>query len=927
MTSASGPPFAIIAKVATVLAVVPSRSANYPSAVVPSKDELSIICAEANRKGLQDVWGYSIVDRLTYRLLALQLLTLVVVPSEGLLHHRVHFDKPGPEAKVSTSYDALRGISSGLHQVDRAGANALASVLVAPSLPSGASALFQSDERSSALPSTHVAYNCTTTSSIWNLEQDPNVLELEHFTTVSGDIEAAATVWAVDCDPLLHSSVGRVVIANAFFGAAFSSAPAYFDVVNSVVLTVNDSNASRSSKTGTCRVKLELKQATFAQVYPDCRITFHSTDLANLIQTESVEAVAAVKERRKLEASSFGFVKDAACSFDCGEEGKAGEIDVDKCWAKDGDDTWTEAQCTLQFYVKNSKCSTECGYGGDDETLSPSQCYDCSSSAGSCASGYNSTDDGCCRVLECDAVDDTTITSPGTLAWNLEDDRRTVSNASYPIFETGNCSDTSDPSTDCCRITCENCFLNVSVASMFAEVEVKAASYDEAIEMGLTGNSNLEVALYAPNGCTLNETTQLKNASFSIPLGETGISIEIAMGLDLRRKFSLQPHGSIATIGATADLQRLTAGSLRSETFHDVHITSNISSKLAQSSIDLELELELTPSFQASLSLLNGVGQVGVKAEFLVFLELNSTFQFPDPFPALSSEYLDAASLWHGGDCLLPHYMEYNCNAGYGEVNISIPMSVKIPAIGNKTLELDIVSSSDRSSYSLFSGCVATAYDVEILLSTAIDAVASLSREKKQKLQTILTWVLGMTDIDSDFVNITSVSDITGEISVTLSVPPSLGELYPDASAFQKEVYRRARNVTFSSAVAKYVGLELTAHCDDGWWGSECDQECSEDHCSNGNSTCNAVDGTFVSCRSCEDGYWGETCNNACQVPDACTNARCNQTSGGEVECVSCDGDQESSLCGSSASGSARSWHIGTASVLVPLIFGLIAIS
>ncbi|KAI9998445.1 hypothetical protein PInf_002832 [Phytophthora infestans] len=183
---------------------------------------------------------------------------------------------------------------------------------------------------------------------------------------------------------------------------------------------------------------------------------------------------------------------------------------------------------------------------------------------------------------------------------------------------------------------------------MFADVEIVDASLHEAIEMGLTGNANLEVALYAPNGCTLDETTQLKNASFTIPLGSTGISIEITMGLDLRRKLSLQPHGSIATIGATSDLQSLTAGSLRSETFYDIQITNNISSKLAQSSIDLEMQLELIPSFQASLSLLKGLARVGVKAEFLVFLELNSSFQYPAPFPGLSSKYLDDTSLWHG---------------------------------------------------------------------------------------------------------------------------------------------------------------------------------------------------------------------------------------------------------------------------------------
>ncbi|KAF4320785.1 hypothetical protein BBO99_00004886 [Phytophthora kernoviae] len=314
---------------------------------------------------------------------------------------------------------------------------------------------------------------------------------------------------------------------------------------------------------------------------------------------------------------------------------------------------------------------------------------------------------------------------------------------------------------------------------------VGTSGFDEAIEMELTGNANLEVALYAPNGCSLEETTQLKNESFSIPLGETGLTLKIAMDLELRKNISLQPHGSTAAAGAIAELQSLTAGSLRRETFYDVEITSNVSSELAQSGIDMAIELALVPSFQASISLLKGLAEVGVKAEFLVFLDLNSTFQ-ANPIPGLSSEYLDASSLWRIGNCKLPHFMEYNCNAGYGEVNISIPISTGVSAIGT-TIEPNLVSSSDRTSYSLFSGCVATAYDAEVILSTATNAVSSLSDDKRLALQKIIAWVLGMTDIDPSFVNITSVSGDTGEISIQLSVPPSLGNLYPNASDFETE--------------------------------------------------------------------------------------------------------------------------------------------
>ncbi|KAE8996113.1 hypothetical protein PF011_g16040 [Phytophthora fragariae] len=696
-------------------------------------------------------------------LLQLQLFALLVTCSKGI---RTLHDQPDPATTVSPNYDVFREIAGGLHRINSAGTNVMASMFIAPELAGSSSTRrFELPRSSRDSPSTHLAFNCTATSALWNLEQDANVLKLDTFETVSDNSDgsgtpnsvAVATLSVANCQEVLQSSVGRVVFGDSFFGDSFATFPAYFHVLTALNDTDSRNSSSVTSPRESCRVRLELARASFAQLYPDCRIKFHSTDMANLIRTES--DAPAQQARRALEASTFGFVKDASCKYNCGEEGgDAGEIDVDKCWAK-VDSAWTEVQCKLQFYAQNSGCTTECGYEGDSETLPANQCYDCSSGDGSCASGYTSTDDGCCRVLSCEAVEDTTI---GTLSWNLEDDAVTVSNSSYPIFETGNCSDTSNPATDCCRITCENCFLNVSIASMFADLEIVGLSFEEAIEMELTGNANLQVALYAPNGCTLDETTQLKNASFTIPLGETGISVEITMGLDLRRKLSLQPHGSTVTVGATTELQSLTAGSFRSEKFHDVQVTTNTSSKLAQSSIDLEMELDLTPSFQASLSLLKGLAKVGIKTEFVVFVELNSSFRYPDPFPGLSSKYLDDASLWHGGNCQLPHFVEYNCNAGYGEVNVSIPLSVAVSRALNTTTELNILTSSDRSSFSLFSGCVATAYDAEVLLSTAIGAVSSLSDEKLDALRTILVWTLGMTDIDPEFVNISNVSTATG---------------------------------------------------------------------------------------------------------------------------------------------------------------------
>ncbi|RLN70755.1 hypothetical protein BBJ28_00011574 [Nothophytophthora sp. Chile5] len=836
-------------------------------------------------------------------LLLLQLWTLSATRG-GSLH---------PLTKVSTSYRALHDGPGGLPHVSAANSTVFASMLIVPALGNDPPSLRKAKVESSAADNltshTHIMYNCTSTPDIWNLLEDANVLELGDFqqssdsdsagfassepsaeasanttpTQAQRAIVAVASFRGLDCFGPQSSSVGRVIPGNSFFGAAVETPSTYFYVLASTVL--NDTNSatttSSSSFSKSCVVRLDLARATFAEVYPSCKIKVHSTDLANLIRSEAVvvrEAVETVagnedekQARRHLDTNTLGFAKDAACSSECGDEGGVGEIDVDKCWAQ-GTEGWAELQCTPQFYQKNSDCSSECGYEGGyaDEPLPTSQCYDCHSGADSCGSGYTSTGDGCCRILECLAVEDTTITTPKYLLWNLESDAMTVTEPSYSLFEIGNCSNPSDASTDCCRVTCENCFLNVSIASMYADVEIVGADVDEELEIKLEGNANLQVEIYAPNGCTLDTTAQLKNISLSIPLGETGLSLELSMTLDLRKKLLLQPHGSTAVFGATTVLHGLTAGSLRSERFYDLQLTSNATEDLAQSSIDIAMELELIPTFQASISLLKGLGEIGVKAQFIVFLELNSSVQFPEPFAGLSSEYLDTTSLWHGGDCRLPHFMEYNGDAGYGDINITIPMSITFPVLD---IEPVVVSSSERVSYSLFSGCIATAYDADVLLSTALDAVSLLSNEKKVELQKILVWALDMTDIDPDFVNITSVSVSTGEIAIELSVPPSLGEVYPTISEFKTEVYQRARTVGFASNVSAFVGLNVSAQCETGWWGAQCDQLCSVSRCSSGSVSCNAVDGTVFSCGSCNEGYWGPTCEYSCEVPDGCTDS------------------------------------------------------
>ncbi|RLN94509.1 hypothetical protein BBJ28_00019739 [Nothophytophthora sp. Chile5] len=512
---------------------------------------------------------------------------------------------PNSLVRVASSYDALGEGPEVIGQVQTANTTVFTSVLIVPTLANASSIPLKAGEGplesatadADELPGrTQIMYNCTSTSSLWNLLDDANVLRLDNFQQLEGNdsgdagsswsapqvhagssenaTEAARTSVAIanvvvaDCLGLHNSSVGRVVVGNSFFGVAFSNSSTYFYVLNSSVsddTSASTSTPSSSPSSGSCLLRLEMARATLAEVYPRCSIKFHSTDMSNLIRNTPVVPSDVVggtnrtneaQARRLLEASSFGFIKDPACYLECGE---GLGIEKDQCWAYINNLRY-QLQCKMQFYAENSACTSECG----DDDLPVSQCYDCYDTLFSCRAGYSSSGwFSCCRILSCTAIADTTVASPKGLTWNLKDDAKTVNQSSYPIYQAGDCSNPSDPSTTCCRITCENCFLNLSIASMFSDVDVYITQFDVemASELRLTGNSSLNVKIFAPNGCTLlDKKKSLFNHSlpiYGVP-GISDISVEFAVGLGA--KLSLKPHGTTVVFGTTTAIHNFTAG-------------------------------------------------------------------------------------------------------------------------------------------------------------------------------------------------------------------------------------------------------------------------------------------------------------------------------------------------------------------------------
>lgn len=177
---------------------------------------------------------------------------------------------------------------------------------------------------------------------------------------------------------------------------------------------------------------------------------------------------------RRLELGAFGFVEDPYCVYGCGEVGAApGECVVD---VVDGKAITTS--CQLQCYDQNPFCNHECGNKvGKLDLLPASECYYCEDDYfDDCDDGLSRASwDTCCVTISCEPVDDTTVTNPKGLTWNLQSDGETLINPSYVIYQDGDCSDPTDFSSDCCSISCEDCYVSISVVSLFLRKSCEVA--------------------------------------------------------------------------------------------------------------------------------------------------------------------------------------------------------------------------------------------------------------------------------------------------------------------------------------------------------------------------------------------------------------------------------------------------------------------
>lgn len=233
--------------------------------------------------------------------------TTVYLPTNAVLHQFLNTTGMDPDSlvAVSSSYSVLQAESEGLAAITSPDTNVFASVLIVPGSTDNSvmSMINQSESnlRGELSGRTQLMYNCTSAPTLWNLLEDVNVLNLtslqlfdndatadkilnfrdgdKNLVEEQRDIVALISIQVADCLAMQKSSIGRPVLGNSFFGAIFDSSPTYFYSLSSTVLKANSSFEGMDQ----CVLQLEMARASLAEVYPDCKIKFHATDLNNFV--------------------------------------------------------------------------------------------------------------------------------------------------------------------------------------------------------------------------------------------------------------------------------------------------------------------------------------------------------------------------------------------------------------------------------------------------------------------------------------------------------------------------------------------------------------------------------------------------------------------------------------------------------------------
>jgi hypothetical protein len=340
----------------------------------------------------------------------------------------------------------------------------------------------------------------------------------------------------------------------------------------------------------------------------------------------------------------------------------------------------------------------------------------------------------------------------------------------------------------------------------------------------MSGNSSLNIVMFAPNGCTIEKNMTLipKVTSPSMSLF-FGLNMQISGSLDLISKLNVQPlNGKEVGFGISYEITKITASFYNTDTYTDIAWREIPGEKLPESGVDVTLSIGFIPTFGPSLTVLDSA-TINTEVSTEVFAELSALIAPPESvFAPLTASKYNQNSLFSTGDCMQEFFMAYDINVGLRAGTLTVSLDF---AWWEETKTYDSLWSFKKS---IISGCIATSYYADFSFIIKREMLSAFLNDPtiKANVFKIITRVLDIKDIQPDRIAIKESSDTTGRVILSLPIPPALAQTYPEAPLLETILQDRAKSSTFNSLIDSATGVQVNADCPIGQWGAACDQVC-----------------------------------------------------------------------------------------------------
>lgn len=184
---------------------------------------------------------------------------------------------------------------------------------------------------------------------------------------------------------------------------------------------------------------------------------------------------------------------------------------------------------------------------------------------------------------------------------------------------------------------------------MHVDLDITEASIDASLKV--EGDSNITIAIYAPNGCNITSATTplFPDLSYSIPVFNTGLSVKLTATASRRTNLGLKPRGSVAKFGWRSVLASR-AGVLDNHLYRDFQLVNTANRTLKSAALHIRCEYTSISTIGAALAV-GPIANVGINLGWETYARLTANVSFPDPIPGLQSAAYNPKSLLKYGDC------------------------------------------------------------------------------------------------------------------------------------------------------------------------------------------------------------------------------------------------------------------------------------